>query len=285
MVRSKGNQIIPNSNKMEEGQYIQPKTKKVSKFWRVLTVVIIVAASLLIIWTYFTGKSPTQDNSSLQANSLTPAVSEGSTKSDPNADPDKDNLTNKQEQQYGTNPSEADTDKDGFTDGEEVKNGYNPNGPGRLEVDASTTQDSSDSNKQSNEAQAEFAGVPLDTVFNGSGQGYACSITGGTSELNTVKLSVKGKKVRQETPLNGSTLIMIINDQTFYMSGFEDGKYLRLTYDRDTGVASGEGAQVKNGIFTSKDFVLATPIKKVECQEKVIADSTFEVSDNLLVNP
>lgn len=38
-----------------------------------------------------------------------------------NADPDKDGLTNLEEQKYGTNPQNADSDNDGFNDSDEIK--------------------------------------------------------------------------------------------------------------------------------------------------------------------
>ncbi len=45
---------------------------------------------------------------------------------DPNADPDKDSLTNAQELKYHTDPLNPDTDNDGYPDGEEVATGYDP---------------------------------------------------------------------------------------------------------------------------------------------------------------
>jgi outer membrane protein OmpA-like peptidoglycan-associated protein len=45
---------------------------------------------------------------------------------DPNADPDGDGLSNKEEKQLGTDPKKADTDGDGLSDGDEVKK-YNTN--------------------------------------------------------------------------------------------------------------------------------------------------------------
>lgn len=47
-------------------------------------------------------------------------------------DPDFDQLSNRDEFQYGTDPQNPDTDADGFRDGAEVQAGYDPNGEGRL---------------------------------------------------------------------------------------------------------------------------------------------------------
>lgn len=48
-------------------------------------------------------------------------------------DPDLDNLSDLDEERYGTDPFDPDTDGDGYTDGEEVAAGYDPNGSGKLE--------------------------------------------------------------------------------------------------------------------------------------------------------
>jgi LPXTG-site transpeptidase (sortase) family protein len=50
----------------------------------------------------------------------------------PNADYDRDGLTNYQEFLLFTNPAKADTDNDGYSDGQEVLNGYNPLYEGKL---------------------------------------------------------------------------------------------------------------------------------------------------------
>ena len=49
--------------------------------------------------------------------------------SDPNADPDKDGLTNAQEIVAGTDPLNGDTDGDGYPDGLEVTLGSDPRDP------------------------------------------------------------------------------------------------------------------------------------------------------------
>lgn len=47
-------------------------------------------------------------------------------------DPDFDDLDNRQEKLYGTDPYKADTDGDGYSDSKEISSGYNPNGQGKL---------------------------------------------------------------------------------------------------------------------------------------------------------
>lgn len=49
-----------------------------------------------------------------------------------NNDVDKDGLSYKEEEVYGTDPKDSDSDDDEYLDGEEVRNGYNPLGSGRL---------------------------------------------------------------------------------------------------------------------------------------------------------
>lgn len=48
-------------------------------------------------------------------------------------DPDLDNLSDLDEERYGTDPFDPDTDGDGYTDGGEVAAGYDPNGSGKFE--------------------------------------------------------------------------------------------------------------------------------------------------------
>lgn len=48
---------------------------------------------------------------------------------DPDEDNDGDGLTNKEEEDYGTDPNKYDTDEDGYSDGEEVSQGTDPNDP------------------------------------------------------------------------------------------------------------------------------------------------------------
>jgi hypothetical protein len=48
----------------------------------------------------------------------------------PGEDADQDGLSNKSEEEQGTNPFSADTDGDGYSDGLEIANGYDPLDPG-----------------------------------------------------------------------------------------------------------------------------------------------------------
>jgi hypothetical protein len=47
-------------------------------------------------------------------------------------DTDRDNLTDAEEDAFGTEPNKPDTDSDGYSDGIEVGGGYNPNGTGKI---------------------------------------------------------------------------------------------------------------------------------------------------------
>ena len=54
---------------------------------------------------------------------------------DPREDADRDGLTRRSEQGYGTDPDRADTDGDGYSDGDEIALGTDPNDPlSRLEI-------------------------------------------------------------------------------------------------------------------------------------------------------
>jgi hypothetical protein len=196
-------------------------------------------------------------------------------------DRDGDGLSDEDEESYKTNPSKPDTDGDGFTDGMEVSNGYNPNGAGKLTTGAVPTAPTTPSTEQPKLAQS---GVPLSTVY--AGGSYTCQVTGGVTKTNTVTVKVKDGKVRQETPLNGSTVIFIVNGSTFYMNGFADGKWLELGYDASTGEASGPGANVSGGIFATEALVLAAKPTSVNCEEANWSDSEFEVpAESLLKQP
>lgn len=196
-------------------------------------------------------------------------------------DSDHDGLSDADEVRYHTNPLKADTDGDGFSDGTEVAKGFDPNGPGKLtkgaNVNPTPTQPTTPA-----QAPLEQSGVALATVYSGNGS-YTCDITGGVTKPNTVTVKIKGKKMRQETPLNGSTVVFIVDGTTFYMNGFKDAKWLKLGFDASTGTASGPGANIKGGIFATQQLVLAANPTKIACQEANWPDDQFTVpADKLL---
>ncbi len=263
--------------------YFQTPQKKRGGFWKVATGVVIAGVAVLVIWTVVTRRPGSE---TVPATVLSTTDENLSTDiGDEQADPDGDKLTNADEKKYNTNPSDPDTDKDGFNDGQEVASGYNPNGSGRLSLEAPTDSPiTTDPNRQTLVNTPELTGTPLATVFSGKGS-FSCQVTGGTVEQNTVTVKVKDGKVRQETPVNGSTLVFIIVGRDFYMNGFEGAKYMKLEFDVTTGIATGEGARVKNGIFASEPLILASDPSKVACEQVAIADKEYEVSADQLVSP
>lgn len=70
-----------------------------------------------------------------------------------NKDTDNDDLTDKEERIWGTDPNNSDTDSDGYKDGREVKNGYDPLGPGQLDSDGDGLGDAD---------EAKYGSNPLD---------------------------------------------------------------------------------------------------------------------------
>ena len=56
-------------------------------------------------------------------------ATDGNPNNDADADPDGDGLTNKEECEWGTNPSNADSDGDGVSDGDEVRQNSDPTDP------------------------------------------------------------------------------------------------------------------------------------------------------------
>ncbi len=61
---------------------------------------------------------------------------------EPDADPDKDKLTNAQEYYYHSDPLVQDTNKNGLNDGEDVANNYDPSKPGKISLDEVASDDS-----------------------------------------------------------------------------------------------------------------------------------------------
>jgi hypothetical protein len=267
--------------------YLQPPEKKRGGFWKIATGVVLVGVVALVVWTVATrGIKKSEDST---ASALDPiAIEEPAPTAAPDAtaDLDGDGLTQADEETYGTNPNDSDTDKDGYLDGAEVQNGYNPNGAGRLSIEAPTEKPTTeDPNRRTLATTPTVTGVPLETVYSGKGS-YLCQVTGGTVQENTVTVKVKDSKVRQETPIDGSTLVMIVIDRKdFYLSGFEGGKYFKMTFNPSTGVASGEGSTVKGGIFATPALVLASGPKSINCEEATLGDAEFVVSAEQIVNP
>jgi Bacterial TSP3 repeat len=84
------------------------------------------------------------------------------TKSDANEDLDGDGLTNKQEQDLGTDPLKVDTDGDGISDKDEVDNGSDPVDPAKKPVDT-------DNDGLSDAKEKELGTDPLKPDTDGDG--------------------------------------------------------------------------------------------------------------------
>jgi hypothetical protein len=265
--------------------YLAAPAKKRGMIWKVITIVVLLAAIALAAWTWMRGgfnrgdNTPTAStidavNSNATGEPTTPSSTE-----DPQSDSDNDGLSLFDEQRYGTNATDPDTDKDGYLDGSEVINGYNPNGAGRLSLEAPQVDPTptEDPNRKTLSAAPTMTGVPLKDVFSGNGS-YQCRIEGGQKEKNTVTVKVKGNKVRQETPVNGSTMVFVIVDQkTLYLSSFEGSRWLELNLSASTATASGNGATIRNGIFANENLILAANPTSIDCQTATLADKEFEV--------
>jgi hypothetical protein len=270
--------------------YYAPPTpeRRSGTWWKVLTAVVVVSIAGISLWTVMTRRSQPQADPQASAVATLTEETTGSSEvpqEEAASDLDKDGLSTQEEKTYGTNPEDADTDRDGYQDGIEVKNGYNPNGAGRLSLEAEPTETTTeDPNRRILVERAEISGVPLAQVFAEKGSNV-CQVTGGETQPNTVTVKVKDRMVRQETPINGSTLVMIVRGKDFFLSGFEGGKSLKLSFDPTTGIASGEGAQVKGGIFASEALILGSDPTSVSCEQANLANSEFEVAPEQLVNP
>ncbi|MFO0704975.1 MAG: thrombospondin type 3 repeat-containing protein [Candidatus Andersenbacteria bacterium] len=263
--------------------YLAAPPKKRGTFWKVTTVIVLVAALALAGWTWVRGGfsgSTTPTASTIDAANETGSATTANTTAtqDPQSDADNDGLKLLDEERYGTNPTDPDSDKDGYSDGQEVLNGYNPNGAGRLTVEAKPTQPTNeDPNRKTLSAAPTMTGTPLTEVYSGQGS-YQCRIEGGQQEKNVVTVKVKNNKVRQETPVNGSTMVFIIVDQkTLYLSSFEGSKFLELNFTSATATASGNGATIRGGIFANENLVLAANPTSIDCQPATLADKDFDV--------
>jgi|GEM_PF-7055548 len=271
--------------------YLAAPRKKRGKFWKVTTIVVLVGALGLAGWTWVSGgfsRGEEQTTSEPTASTLdasNAATGEGQPTEDPQSDTDNDGLTLFDEQRYGTNATDPDTDKDGYNDGQEVISGYNPNGAGRLSIEAPTNTGSTneDPNRATLDPSPTLTGTPLKDVFAGTGS-FECRVIGGQQEKNTVTLKVKGTRVRQETPVNGSTMVFIVADQkTLYLSSFEVSKWLELNFSPITATASGNGATIRGGILANENLILAANPTSVDCQSATLGDKEFEVPEGDLL--
>ena len=268
--------------------YMSVPQKKRGGFWKATTLVVFVAALGLIGWTWVSGGFKSEDQTAPTASALTAGTDAQSDQAalpeDPQSDADNDGLSLFDEERYGTNPGDADTDRDGYSDGQEVLNGYNPNGAGRLSIDVKPSGAAEvDPNRTTLSPAPEISGVPLSQVYSGSGA-YVCRVEGGQQEKNIVTVKVRGTSVRQETPVNGSTMVFIVNDQkTLYLSSFEGSKILELNFDPATATASGNGATIRGGIFANENLVLAANPTSIACEEATLSEKEFSVEPDQIL--
>lgn len=87
-----------------------------------LFVGFLALVALFSVYTLFTSLS--------KRSASVAVISVGSPLPSPDADPDHDGLTNREESYWNTDPFNPDTDGDGFLDGEEVASGHDPLIPG-----------------------------------------------------------------------------------------------------------------------------------------------------------
>lgn len=266
-----------------------PPAKKRGGFWKVTTLIVLVGALLLVGWTWVSGGFSSNQIADPTASTIgtasTTVDTEGANvEDDPTSDIDNDGLTLFDEQRYGTNPNDPDTDKDGYNDGQEVISGYNPNGAGRLSIEATPgEQVQQDANRASVDVAPTVNGVALEQVFSGQGS-YVCQIEGGTSEKNTVTVKVLNDKVRQETPINGSTMVFIVEQQqTLYLSSFEGSKWLKLNFDPNSATASGSAGTIRGGIFANSNLILAANPTSISCSEATLGEEEFTVPQDQIL--
>ncbi|MFH0830672.1 MAG: hypothetical protein V1895_01270 [Parcubacteria group bacterium] len=270
--------------------YLAAPRRSRGKFWKYTTGVVLIAVIALVAVTWLQGffrkdeAAPTASTLDSTDTSTNEPASDAGAAEDPQSDADNDGLVLFDEERYGTNASDPDTDKDGYPDGQEVINGYNPNGAGRLSIEAEPSSPlTEDPNRKTLDGAPNMTGIPLTDVFDGKGA-YLCRIEGGATEKNTVTLKVKDNKVRQETPINGSTMVFIIVDQkTLYLSSFEGSKFLQLSLNAATATATGSGATIRGGIFANESLVLASNPTAIGCEESALAEDEFTVKEDQIL--
>lgn len=135
--------LVVNSDSSEPGSAFLKKAKISGlsriKRKRVLAILFLFLALLFgAVFTinHFTSTDGNRANltktNSLEENKLSGSMSEETASLSPvptisdSLDSDKDGLTDKEEENYGTNPFLVDTDGDGATDKEEIQTGYDP---------------------------------------------------------------------------------------------------------------------------------------------------------------
>jgi hypothetical protein len=244
------------------------KRKKIALVGIIIFIVIALGVGGYFLYQRFWGAKPTQGTSQNLAST------------DPNGDPDHDNLSNEKEKYYGTDPLNPDTDGDGYSDGEEINSGFNPLGAGKLNV--------------KNLPVGQYTGVSLEQVFSGKGA-YLCSMS--LNQQNTpmkVILKVKSGKIRQELSPNfkdtsngalDSVILIKNGNDVFFGNGVDQNGWLRLVYNATTKSWASPGVTITGGLFLSPQDVTTAHPDKVECSGVEIEDSEFTVLPKYVIEP